>query len=260
MKNVKKLFFIAIFFILSVNVFALSVPTLTSPVMDNAGIISASKENQLVQYLNNISNETGSQIAVLTIPSLQGESIESYSMKVAEKWQLGSKEKDDGVLLLVAVQERSLRIEVGYGLEESLTDIRCGLIIRTIITPYFKKGDYESGIMQGVEAIAKVALGTDDEITSTKVQNKYEEEIEGATAGLGIAGFIVMFIIFSIFRILSGSRRGGFLSNLLWFSLLSGGRNRHHGGGKHGGFGGGGFGGFSGGGGGFGGGGASGGW
>ncbi|MBQ5847855.1 MAG: TPM domain-containing protein, partial [Treponema sp.] len=112
------------------SIFALSVPGLTSPIVDNANVISDGVEQNINNQLQELSNSTGIQLAVLTIPTLEDEVLESYSMKVAETWKLGSAEKDTGVLLLIALEERSIRIEVGYGLEGVLTDTKCGLIIR----------------------------------------------------------------------------------------------------------------------------------
>ena len=128
-------FFVSILlsFFLVNSIFGLSVPSLTSPIVDNANLISDGVEQNINNQLEELSNSTGIQLAVLTIPTLEGEVLESYSMKVAETWKLGSAEKDTGVLLLIALEERSIRIEVGYGLEGVLTDTKCGLIIRNII-------------------------------------------------------------------------------------------------------------------------------
>ena len=108
------------------NVNALEVPALTGRIVDNAKIISSQDKMEISSYLKNLEDQTGIQIAVLTIKSLEGESLEEFSLRTAEKWKLGEKGKDNGALLLVALNERKIRIEVGYGLEERLTDTKCG--------------------------------------------------------------------------------------------------------------------------------------
>lgn len=234
---------------------ALEVPVMNGPVNDLAGILSSSEKSELFSYLEQVNDQTGVQVAVLTIPSLKGDSLEDFSMRVAEKWTLGQKGKDNGALLLVALSERSVRIDVGYGLEGELTDAKSGLIIRNVIVPYFKNGKYGAGIIAGTKNIVGIATGN-AEIVSDSVKNAKRSSESGG----GLAG-IVFFIIFMI--LLSGGigrRRGGLFWGLLFGSMMSSGRRG--GWDDHGGFGGGGFGGggFSGGGGGFGGGGASGGW
>ncbi|MCK5520050.1 MAG: TPM domain-containing protein, partial [Candidatus Marinimicrobia bacterium] len=111
--------------------------------MDQANVLSI--DNQLATVLNDYWKKSGVQLAVLTVSDLQGESIEGYSMRVAEAWALGEKGKDKGALLLIAVNDHRVRIEVGYGLEEKLTDYQSGRIIRERITPHFRNNDYDSG-------------------------------------------------------------------------------------------------------------------
>jgi uncharacterized protein len=151
----KSIFCVLMFACFAFSAFALDVPNLETPIMDKANVIDSTDERVLNQKLTNLSNETGIQVAVLTIPSLEGEAIESYSMKVAENWKLGQKGQDNGVLLLVSIGDRELRIETGYGVEGDLTDTKCGLIIRNVITPHFKNGDYSAGIVDGVTAIVE---------------------------------------------------------------------------------------------------------
>ena len=100
-------------------------------------------------------------MAVLTVKSLEGDSIENFSINTAKKWKLGQADKDNGALLVVAIDERALRIEVGYGLEGTLTDMQNGLIIRNVIVPYFKSGDYGAGITEGVNKIVGIATGNE---------------------------------------------------------------------------------------------------
>lgn len=228
------------------NARALEVPPLRGRINDYARLLSASEIEKLEAQLYEFEAQTSNQIAVLIIPTLADETIESYAIKVTEKWKLGSADKDNGVLLLIALEERQLRIEVGYGLEGALTDMLASQIIRYEIAPAFKQGKYFDGIQRGLTAIMQA------------IQNEYEgdpRQKEDYNEEVGKA--ISFFVFFIIFIILSLSRRGrrGLLWGLFWSSLFRGG-----GGWRSGGFGGGGFGGFSGGGGGFGGGGASGGW
>ncbi|MBQ9578630.1 MAG: TPM domain-containing protein [Ottowia sp.] len=135
---------------------ALDVPPLTAPVNDRAGVLSPEVRTRLNAELLALQRDTGAQIAVLTIPTLEGEELADYALRVASSWGMGKKREDNGALLLVAVQDRKLRIEVGYGLEDKLTDLLSSHIIREAITPAFKRGDYAAGIAQGVAAMQEV--------------------------------------------------------------------------------------------------------
>ena len=239
--------------------FALSVPELTGPVVDKAKLLNADDFQTLSAELTSISEQTGTQIAVLTIPSLEGESLEEYSMKVCEEWKLGSSKNDDGVLLLVAFAEKKIRIEVGYGLEGQLTDTKCGLIIRQYIAPAFQSGNYGKGIINAVKIIESIVLN--EEIA--ELDTRPAQATSSGTSSI----IVIIFILFYMFAITGAlSRKFKWLRWLPWFSLFQGNSRSHYsnhhddffgGFGGSGGFGGGGF---SGGGGGFGGGGASGGW
>jgi len=129
---------------------ALEVPPLAAPVTDLAGLLSAGQVEQLNDLLLDYEAHTSNQFAVLIIPSLEGEVLESYSIEVAGAWALGQADKDNGLLLLVALAERRLRIEVGYGLEGVLTDAFSGRVIDHTIVPYFKKEQYFKGITAGL--------------------------------------------------------------------------------------------------------------
>lgn len=231
---------------------ALEAPAMNGPVNDLAGVMSAQEVSDLTAYLSAVNDQTGVQVAVLTVKSLEGDAVEAFSMRVAEKWKLGQADKDNGALLVVSVDDRSLRIEAGYGLEGTLTDMKSGLIIRNVIVPFFKEGKYGAGIIAGAQNIVGVA--TDNaSIVSEAVRNPDRSSAKGS-GGAGLF-FILIFILIMIFgRGGRSGRGGGLLWGMLLGSLLSG-SNRS---GGSSGFGGGG--GFSGGGGGFGGGGASGGW
>jgi len=134
----------------SLSGYALEVPPLSAPVNDRAGVLSDEQARQLNQLLMDYEQETSNQFAVLIVPGLDGENLESYSIRVAESWALGQADKDNGLLLLVALEERRLRIEVGYGLEGVLTDAFCGRVIDQTIVPYFKGGRYFDGISAGL--------------------------------------------------------------------------------------------------------------
>ena len=136
------------------------VPLLTGRVTDNAGVLSTETSAKLAALLKSHEDSTSDQVAILTIASLEGEPVESYSMRVAETWKLGRKEKDNGVLLLVVRDDRKVRIEVGRGLEGNLPDITCGRIIRNVMIPMFKEGDYDGGVPAGVEAILASLAGS----------------------------------------------------------------------------------------------------
>jgi uncharacterized protein len=129
---------------------ALEVPPLSAPVTDQAGLLSADQARQLNDLLLDYETETSNQFAVLIISSLEGEDLESYSIRVAETWTLGQEDRDNGLLFLVALAERRLRIEVGYGLEGVLTDAFCGRVIDHTIVPYFKNEQYFQGITAGL--------------------------------------------------------------------------------------------------------------
>lgn len=137
------------------GVSALSVPPTptASPIVDNAQILSPDDETALAKRILDGQAVTGNQIAILTIKSLEGSPIEEYSIAVARAWGIGGKERDNGVLLLVAVNDRKVRIEVGYGLEGALTDIRSGQIIRERISPAFRNQQYAQGISAGLDSV-----------------------------------------------------------------------------------------------------------
>ncbi|MDX1546101.1 MAG: TPM domain-containing protein [Rhodothermales bacterium] len=137
-----------------------AVPPLTGRVVDDAGILSESIERTLTDMLAAHEAATSNQVAVLTLPSLGGEPIEALALRVASAWGLGRADADNGVLLLVAVDDRELRIEVGDGLQGALTDAQASRIIRNEIVPLFRGGDYEAGVVAGVGAILGTIEGT----------------------------------------------------------------------------------------------------
>jgi uncharacterized protein len=127
-----------------------AVPQLTGRVVDQTGTLSSGDIAQLTQTLADLERRKGSQIAVLIVPTTDGEAIEPFSLRVAEAWKIGRKKVDDGALLVIAKNDRRLRIEVGYGLEGVLTDVTSKRIIDEVITPKFKSGDFAGGISAGI--------------------------------------------------------------------------------------------------------------
>ena len=230
------------------------VPPLRSAVTDRAGILSAATSDRLEGALQHLKTAGGTQLAVLTVPDLAGLTIEQASIQVADAWKLGSAQADNGVLLLVAPNERKVRIEVGQGLEGSLTDAYSKRIIDEGITPLFREGDMNAGVVMGVYQIARI---TNPDIDLTA---QLEGHLRNPRAREKRKFSPVQLILYAVMMLLIFSMRTGILPFLL---MGSAGRHSRGGMGSMGGFGGGGgggFGGFSGGGGGFSGGGASGGW
>ena len=139
--------------------FAKDIPQLTGRIVDQANLLTADQKQRIETKLAAFEKETGDQVAVLTFDSLDGEALEDYANKVGRAWALGQKGKDNGVLLLVAKQDRKMRMEVGYGLEPVLTDLQTSVIQNEVIIPYFKKGDFGGGIEAGVDAILSTIQG-----------------------------------------------------------------------------------------------------
>jgi uncharacterized protein len=136
-----------------------AVPPLSGRVVDQTGTLTAADIASLTQTLKDLETRKGSQVAVLIVPTTDGEAIEQYSLRVAEAWKIGRKKIDDGALLVIAKNDRRLRIEVGYGLEGTLTDVTSKRIIDEDITPKFKTGDFAGGVSAGVDRMVKVAEG-----------------------------------------------------------------------------------------------------
>ena len=269
--------------------FALEVPPLTGRVNDYADMISSSAEQAIAQKLEELEASDSTQVAVLTVPGLEGEDLEGFSIRVAEAWKIGTAENDNGAILLVARDDRDVRIEVGYGLEGRLTDLLAGRIKDQIIVPSFKAGRFDEGFLQATDAIIATVKGEykgTGRPAATPGRSRYlipmaivaiiaavigsRRRIFGGVAGgalLPLASMLAFPIgLLTLLMIPLGFAGGLILPSLFGFG---GGRGRRGGGFWPGGFSGGGFsgggfssggGGFSGGGGGFGGGGASGHW
>jgi uncharacterized protein len=246
-------------------------PQLTGRVVDNANLLDPQQEAALTQRLEGLEQRSSRQLVVATVPDLQGYPIEDFGYRLGRAWGIGQEKINNGAILLVAPNERKVRIEVGYGLEPILTDALSGLIIRNEILPRFRAGDMAGGIIAGADAVIQ-QLGAPPEEAEQRVlaasqQRQQSQRASGGGGGsifpLLFWGFILLFVILPMFRRRGRGRRyrrGGGFPIILWGPGLGGGGGWGGGGGSWGGGGGGGFGGFSGGGGSFGGGGASGGW
>lgn len=236
---------------------ALTFPALSGRVVDQADILSPATKAALEAKLAELEDRSGIQLVVATVISLEGEEIESYANDLFRTWGLGEEEGNNGVLLLVAPNERRVRIEVGYGLEGTLTDALSKVIITNAITPRFKAGDFSDGVTRGVDDIITV-LTTDASEWEARPELRLDRQPDTGPPGwLLIAAFFGFVTLFVVSR---GFRR--FVNNVLLALLLSSGGSRSGGysRGRGGGSWRGGGGGFSGGGGSSGGGGASGGW
>lgn len=239
-------------------------PPPDGPVLDAANVIPDAEQAALDQRLRAYNQATGRSLVVATVPSLDGETIEMYAVKLFEEWGIGGEETDQGLLLLVAPNERKLRIEVGFGLHQYVTDALSGRIIRNIITPHFQQGDFAGGIAAGVDALVE-QLNRDpadaQAIAEAARVAQAQENQPGSPSFLGIVFWIAMIGLF-IYAFGRGGRgrrhrRGGIdptLPVMIWGASalahhMVGGRSAGFGGG--GGFGdglgGGGFGGFGGG-------------
>lgn len=217
---------------------ALTVPRLTSPVYDGAGWFSAEEKAALERRLTDLSGSDGFQIVAVTVPDLQGVSVEEFALETGRQNGIGSAEADNGIVLLASAAEREVRIEVGYGLEGTVTDLRCGRIIREQMVPLLTAGRYAQAFDRAAQSVGALVRG--EEPLSGPGEGKTER-----SAALPAGIFIVVFVI-AVLMIAAGG--------------FGGGRRSGGGFGGLGGFPGGRFGGFSGGGGRFGGGGASGRW
>jgi len=175
------------------------VPFLSGRVNDYAEILSSETRTELESVLAAHEKSTTNQMAILTIQSLEGAVLEDYSIKVAGTWKLGQKGKDNGILLLIAKDERKVRIEVGYGLESTLTDAICDQIIRHEIVPRFKSGDFNGGVKSAINAIIGTLVGT------YAAETTGDDSLAGDTAGIlfGLLIFLAVVGTHSVFAILN---------------------------------------------------------
>jgi len=259
----------------------LAVPQLTARVTDLTGTLTKEQTASLEQMLQSFEARKGSQIAVLMVPTTAPEAIEQYALRVAERWKIGRKNVDDGAILVVAKNDRALRIEVGYGLEGALNDATASRIIREAIAPRFREGDFYGGINAGVDRMIRVIDGEplpEPASPAPQVGGGFGQSLPillilaivvggllrrmlGRTVGSAAAGGAVGAVAWLLVGAASIAVMAGIVAFI--FTLAGGGAGRRYYGGFPGGFGGGGLGrrgGFRGGGGSFGGGGASGRW
>ncbi len=235
---------------------ALTFPPLTGRIVDQAGILSPAATAAIEPKLVALEEKSGIQLVVATVSSLEGQEIEDYANALFRAWKLGEADKNNGVLLLVAPNERRVRIEVGYGLEGTLTDALSKVIITNAVTPRFKAGDFSGGVTRGVDDIITV-LTTDASEWESRPELRLDRAPDTGPPNWLVFGGFVAFM--ALFVVSAGFRR--FVSNVLLGILLTSGSGRSTGYSRGGYSGGGGRGGgFSGGGGSSGGGGASGSW
>jgi uncharacterized protein len=230
----------------------LTFPALTGRVVDQAGLLSVEDRTALTATLASLEAKTTDQLVIVTLKSLQGTSLEDYGYQLGRRWQIGQKDKNNGALLIVAAGERKVRIEVGYGLEGTLTDALTKYIIETSILPRFKAGDFPSGIKRGTEQIVQLLTGDPEGLTDAAA--RYASGDAGRPdAATPLWPFLILIAIGAGFLIFcTVTSNGGVcqaILQILFVAMLSG-RSRSSQGGSP----------FSGGGGSFGGGGSSGSW
>jgi uncharacterized protein len=199
-----------------------AVPQLSGRVVDQTGTLSSGDIAALSQKLRDFEMRKGSQVAVLIVPTTQPETIEQFSIRVAEAWKLGRKKVDDGAILVVAKNDRHLRIEVGYGLEGALTDVTSRRIIDEIITPKFRTGDFSGGISDGVDRMIRVIDGEPLPVPSPTVNFGNLDDIAPLFivtlfASIGVGGFFRAMLG----RLLGSLATGGIIAALSWLILGS---------------------------------------
>ena len=205
-----------------------AVPPLVGRVVDQTGTLSTNDVSALNQTIRAFEARKGSQVAVLIVPTTDGEAIEQYSIRVAEAWKIGRKKIDDGVLLVIAKNDRKLRIEVGYGLEGALTDVTSKRIIDEIITPRFRNGDFSGGISAGVDRILRVVEG---EKLPAPAQSEPQQGFQPSWL-LDHVNPFNPFMIFAVFvvgaamratlgRLIGAVATGGIVGILAWFFIQS---------------------------------------
>lgn len=189
---------------------ALEVPYLTGRVNDYAGMLDPEEESRIAARLEALEQGNGAQVVVLTIPSLEGEVLEDYSLRVAETWGLGDEEVDNGLLFLIARDDRKLRLEVGYGLEGVIPDVLAGRILRNVVQPEFRAGRFAAGIETAVETIATAVEGGD---VSSLARSSGSEGIPWP-ARLVMGG--IFFLVIGTFSLIALASSGG----ASWFLYL----------------------------------------
>lgn len=194
--------FLCIGFLCPNTVWALAVPEPPSPiyVKDEANCLDQATIQDIVRIGSEVEEKTGAQLTVLTIPSLENEALEEYSLKVLRQWGVGKAKEDNGLLMLIVVNDRLSRIEVGYGLEGILPDGKTGRIQDEYMIPYFKDGDYAIGINEGYRALATVVA---DEYETTL--SDAEPQSDGSFL---IRIILMMILLYFLYKLFFGNRRG----------------------------------------------------
>ena len=189
----------------------LTFPQLSGRVVDEAGILNSDVRAALTKISSDLEAKSTDQLVVATVRSLQGTSIEDYSNRLFRAWQIGQKDKNNGVLLVVAPNERKVRIEVGYGLEGTLTDAITSFIIQNAILPRFKAGDFPGGIKRGAEDIVSVLTG-DEEYKQRAIQSTQSRVTGGELIIMMffvlIAGFIFINVMYGVYTAIRGILEG----------------------------------------------------
>ena len=207
---------LCLFFAATFSAFALLFPTLTGRVVDEAGILDAGTRAALTEKLAALEAKSTDQLVVVTLKSLQGTSIEDFGVQLGRAWKIGQKDKNNGVLLIVAPNERKMRIEVGYGLEGTLTDAITKLIIENSIAPRFRAGDFPGGIVRGVDDIISALTDNEDWKQRTAPAPRHRGDANAIIAValyLGVFGLIFFFIRRSIHRGSAAKSSGGAARN-----------------------------------------------
>ncbi|GAB4124506.1 MAG: YgcG family protein [Sideroxydans sp.] len=199
-----------------------AVPSLTQRVTDLTATLDPSQVQALAAKLTALETAKGAQLAILLVPTTQPETVEQYALRVAEAWRLGRKGVDDGILLLVAKEDRKLRIEVGYGLEGALNDATAKRIISEIITPAFQQGDFYGGLDAGVEAISRVVQGEPLPSPNKQVASDNGDTL-GNLLGIGLVIFFMGNLVLRqlIGRLPSGLVVGALVGGVAWLMLAS---------------------------------------
>ncbi len=199
---------------------ALEVPHLTGRVNDLADLIPPDAEVRINAELEKLEQEKGSQVAVLTIPSLEGDSLEDFSLRVVETWGLGRGQADDGVLLLVSRDDRKMRLEIGYGLEGAIPDAYARRVLDDVLRPRFRGGDFGGGIEEGVRVVAGLVRG-EDSLPPPEAGGSGPRQLSGPAAALVLGLlFLVTVGTFSVFAVLARGFASWFLAFFLtpfWF-------------------------------------------
>lgn len=186
---------------------SLTFPALTGRVVDDAGILDANTRQELEKLSADLEAKSSDQLVVVTLKSLQGTSIEDYGYQLGRHWQIGQKGKDNGVLLIVAPNERRVRVEVGYGVEGTLTDLISNFIIQNSILPRFRAGDFQGGITRGAQDVVQVLTGDAEEYKRRAAKVNAEQDVDPVE--MIIIGFFVLMMILIVLNVLADMRRPG---------------------------------------------------